>query len=232
MSKAGLLGPGSSSVMREVPVAGARYGGGVLDGSHVRSAARACADLLSAHVDGDWSAAAPEMTMTVAGVVGHAAEGCLWYAIDLSAGGKDLRLIQHSVAPDAAPPDLIAAMTTEAAVLAAVVDAAPPDARGFHPMGLADASGFAAMGCDELLVHTDDAARGLRAGFDPPKELAEAVLRRLFPWAPVDGDPWQLLLWANGRIALGDRPRLERWRWHCAPLDEWDGRAPAGLPAG
>ncbi|MFL6137290.1 MAG: hypothetical protein ACJ74O_05750 [Frankiaceae bacterium] len=52
------------------------------------------------------------------------------------------------------------------------------------------------------------------------------MLRRLFPWVPVDDDPWRLLLWANGRIALDGRPRLARWRSHPAPLDEWDGRAP------
>jgi hypothetical protein len=47
----------------------------------------------------------------------------------------------------------------------------------------------------------------------------------------VDDDPWRLLLWANGRIALGERPRLQRWRWHCAPLSEWDGQPPDTDPA-
>jgi hypothetical protein len=83
------------------------------------------------------------------------------------------------------------------------------------------------MGCDELLVHTYDIGRAL--GFDvrPDRDLAERVLRRLFPWAPDHVDPWVGLLWANGRVPLGDRPRLERWRWHCAPLDEWDGSMPS-----
>jgi hypothetical protein len=50
------------------------------------------------------------------------------------------------------------------------------------------------------------------------------VVRRLFPWAPTDVDPWQALRWACGRTALPDRPRLgPDWWVHCAPLAEWDG---------
>lgn len=103
--------------------------------------------------------------------------------------------------------------------------AAPTSARGFHPMGAADASGFAAMACDELLIHTDDAARGLGATFAPPDDLVEPVLRRLFPWVSPVTEPWPQLRWANGRIALGDRDRLDgsTWAWHCAPLADWDG---------
>jgi hypothetical protein len=99
-------------------------------------------------------------------------------------------------------------------------------------MGMADPSGFAAMACDEMLIHTDDAARGLGLAFSPRHDLAELVLRRLFPWVPVDADPWPLLRWANGRIALGGRARLEGWVWHCAPLDEWNGEPPANLVPG
>jgi hypothetical protein len=109
-----------------------------------------------------------------------------------------------------------------------VVDATPPGTRGWHPFGLADASGFAAMACDELLVHSDDAARGLGVPFAPPDELAEATLRRLFPWAPDGVEPWPGLRWANGRADLPGQPRQVDWRWHCAPLEEWDGLNPAG----
>lgn len=201
----------------------------MLDASHLTAVAGACADFLTAHADADWTVGVPDLDLTVAGVVAHAADGCLWYAIDLSAGGRDLQIVEQRLRPDATSEDLIAAMRTYAAVAAAVVSAAPVTARGFHPAGLADRSGFAAMACDELLIHTDDAGRGLGAAFEPPRELAERVLARLFPWLRVSGDPWQLLRWANGRIALGDRPRLQGWRWHCAPLDEWDGRPPPPL---
>jgi hypothetical protein len=111
-----------------------------------------------------------------------------------------------------------------AAVLAEVARAAPPEARGYHGAGMADAEGFVAMGCEEILIHTADIAQGLGLSFRPPDELTARVLRRLFPWAPTDGDPWAELRWASGRIALPDRPRLgPDWYWHCAPLAEWDG---------
>ena len=110
---------------------------------------------------------------------------------------------------------------------AEVVKAAPPEARGFHQTGFADPSGFAAMGCDEVLIHTDDIARAFGLFFTPPDELCRRVLRRLFPWAPEDGDGWSVLRWANGRMALPGRERLgEDWPWHSAPLSEWDGSMP------
>ena len=197
-----------------------------MDASHIAAASGVCTSFLRAAVEADWSVGVPDLDMTVGGVVAHAAEGCLWYAIDLSAGGQDLQAVEHRVKPDRPPSELVATLDTYAAIVETIVRAAPPDARGFHPMGTADPSGFAAMACDEMLVHTDDAARGLGRRFVPPAELAEAVLRRLFPWVDVEDDPWQLVLWANGRIELDRRPRLTGWRWHCAPLDEWDGTVP------
>ena len=52
--------------------------------------------------------------------------------------------------------------------------------------GMADASGFAALACDEMLVHTADIAAVLGVGFDPPRGVCARVLARLFPWAPHD----------------------------------------------
>lgn len=92
---------------------------------------------------------------------------------------------------------------------------------------MADASGFAALACDELLVHTADIAGTLGASFDPPREVCARVLARLFPWTPHDGDTWAALRWASGRVPLRERPRLSsNWVGHPAPLDEWDGLDP------
>jgi hypothetical protein len=96
---------------------------------------------------------------------------------------------------------------------------------------MSDPSGFAAMGCDEMLVHTADAARGLGLPFTPTPGISEATVRRLFPWAPTGADPWHTLLWANGRADLPGEERQTGWRWHCAPLEEWDGRNPRRPPA-
>jgi len=43
----------------------------------------------------------------------------------------------------------------------------------------------AAMDGDELLVHTDDMARGLELPFTPPEDLVQAALERLFRRAPA-----------------------------------------------
>lgn len=113
-----------------------------------------------------------------------------------------------------------------AAVLARVAEATLPGVRAYHPAGMADAEGFIAMGCDEILVHADDIAQGLGVGWEAPSDLCARVLARLFPWAPTDASPWRALRWANGRTALAGRERLgPDWWWHPAPLDEWDGSA-------
>lgn len=129
--------------------------------------------------------------------------------------------------PDASNADLLDVLEAAAATLAAVARDAPPGARAYHSAGMADTTGFLAMGCDEILVHGWDAVRGFGAEFTPPTELAERVLRRLFPWAPITDPPWEALLWANGRADLPSRKRLgPDWVSHCAPLDEWDGTVP------
>jgi hypothetical protein len=193
------------------------YGEGV-DAGDVAAAVAACRAALGPAVGADWTVPADELDMSVAEVVAHLATVLLWYSADLAAGPEELSTTDVRVRPECPPAALLATVGAHGAVLAAVIAASPPRARGWHPWGIADASGFAAMACDELLVHTDDAARGLGVPFAPDAGLAARTLHRLFPEAPADSDPWATLRWANGRATLGDRPRLVRWRWHCGPL--------------
>lgn len=196
----------------------------------VRRVARECARFLSTSPGDDWSHRIDGMTWTVSEAVAHISGGLLWYSNDLSAGMPELDTMDVRMKDQSSPDDLTRSLVSFANLLACVIDGAADDARGFHPAGTADRSGFAAMGCDEMLIHTDDAARGLGRSFEPSVDLARSTLRRLFPWAPSDLDPWEGLRWANGRVELAGVGRISKWRWHCAPLTEWDGNDPSVRP--
>ncbi|MDP4500984.1 hypothetical protein Q9G87_03335 [Nonomuraea sp. G32] len=198
-----------------------------MDGSLVLQTAAECERFLRSVADRSWAETPiPGMDWTAARAMAHVSDCLLWYATDLAAGEQELSTTEIHVRPESKPDDLITTMTTHATILARIVDATAPGTRGWHPWGLADASGFAAMACDEMLVHTADVGSGVGQSFLPAEKLAAATVRRLFPWAPADTDPWETLLWANGRADLPGQERQVGWRWHCAPLSEWNGTNP------
>jgi hypothetical protein len=122
---------------------------------------------------------------------------------------------------DAGPAGLFQGLEACSGVLAAMLRTSPSTARAYHIFGQSDPEGFAAMAVVETLVHTYDAAEGLGVGWIPPGDLCARVLARLFPHVPADAAaPWPTLLWATGRAALDDRPRLGDWRWYSAPRGE------------
>jgi hypothetical protein len=83
------------------------------------------------------------------------------------------------------------------------------------------------MACQEVLAHTYDACQGLGVPFDAPPEIARRVLARTFPWVELDAAPWQVLLWAMGRIELNGRPRVpDGLPGVRGPLALWDGTPP------
>jgi uncharacterized protein (TIGR03083 family) len=172
-----------------------------------------------------WTAAAGSLRWSCTATLAHMVDCLIWYAASLarrSTAGIEV----PEADPAGDPAVLVDSLRSGGALLATVVSAAGPEDRGWHLFGVADRSGWAAMGADEVLVHGADVAAGLGVCFDPPSAVADHVVRRLFPWAPTDGDPWERLLWANGRAPLGDVPTSRRWRFHCAPLEEWDGTVP------
>lgn len=189
----------------------------MLDGQDVTQVAERCAEFLAGLVDRDWAVLVPGMEWTVARTTAHVSDCLLWYATELTSGPTPLGTVEIDVRPDSPPAELVRTLRSFARVLAAVVDATPADARGWHPSGLPDASGFAGMACDEMLVHTHDAGRGLGVEFEMPADLARKVLARMFPHAPTDRDPARTLLWANGRAPLDELPKLTGWRWHSVP---------------
>jgi len=216
---------------------------GALQPDDVRRAAAGCVETLAPLAGEDWGRFAHGLEWTCRFTLEHTAMALDNYATHLAtrAAGRQLPSPTRGPAsllsaPSAGPfgyytvAQVLKLIEVRAAILAEVAWAAPPEARGWHPYGIADATGFVGMGCVEILVHTWDIARAFGADFQPPADLCRRVVARMFPWAPAEAEPWAALLWATGRLELPSPPtglpaRLgPDWGWLCAPLAEWDGR--------
>ena len=190
-------------------------------------AASVAFDALAPLAGEDWDRPAGTLEWSCRTTLDHVVDALVFYSTQLATRAQERAPSLRAGDPTASVERLLGSVTSGAAVLAEVASAAGPGVRAYHRSGMADAEGFLAMGCDEVLVHASDIAAGLGAGFAPPDELCATVLARLFPWAPHGHGAWETLRWANGRGALGDVAQLgPDWSWHCAPLDEWDGSSP------
>lgn len=161
----------------------------------------------------DWGVPAGDVQWTCRDTAAHVVDDLFSYASQVIAEPPSSYLpVEAVVDPVASNDDLLKVVSMSGRLLAQTVDAAGPSARSWHPYGVSDPDGFAAMGIVEVLVHTYDICRGLGVAWSPPAELCVPVLRRLFPQAPP-GEPATVLLYCCGRTALQDLPRLEPWRW-------------------
>jgi hypothetical protein len=189
----------------------------------VRSAVNAAAGAMRAAGDADWSVAARDLEWSCRRTLVHTISALVWYA-----GNLATQTTEDEGLPDESPTmsitELLRGLEIAGFILASVAEASPADARGYHGAGRADASGFLAMGIDETLVHAYDVCEALGIPFRPPPDVSDRTVRRLFPWAPEHDDPWERLLWCNGRVALPGHERLgPMWGWWCAPLNDWNG---------
>lgn len=196
-----------------------------LEPDHLSQVAGACREALAETSGQDWSVPAGDLDWSCRRTLDHLSDVMLFYAVHLASRATFRLPAPRDGAPARTVPELLEIGMTTAYVLADVARAAPADARGFHPAGMADASGFIAMACTEWLVHTSDILAGLDHDFSAPSTLVSPVLARIFPWAPADiPDRWAVFRYETGRAPVGDRPRRDaNWYWHCAPLSEWDG---------
>ncbi|GAB3228310.1 hypothetical protein GCM10027447_20370 [Glycomyces halotolerans] len=134
--------------------------------------------------------------------------------------GTDGSLLPIEAEPDGGPAAALEVLDAMGGLVAATVRARPASVRAYHTWGVADPEGFAAMAVVETTVHAWDMAQGLGVEVDPPSELCERVLVRLFPDAPTDTPPWATLLWATGRGDLPGHLRFTEWQWQAAPESE------------
>lgn len=196
----------------------------VLVPDDVLTAARICQETLRPALDRDWSVPAGDLEWDCLRTLDHVVDTLFLYSAYLASRAVGRISPPRNGDPSAKPERLLESVGVAAAIFAEVARAAPAGTRAFHPAGMADLTGWIALACEEILLHTDDIAQGLCLSYRPPDDLSSRILARIFPWAPTDIDPRDSLRWAAGRAALPDRERLgPDWYWHCAPLSEWDG---------
>jgi hypothetical protein len=203
-----------------------------MNADDVARAVRLALDTLATAAGNDWHVPARGLEWTCWETVEHMSDDLFAYAAQLGPatpsltshvpfgwqrrreGGPALTVF---VDPADGPPGLLQVFETCGAMLAAMLGAVPPGRRSFHSYGPSDPSGFAAMGVVEVLVHMHDVAAGLGLRWDPPADLCAAALRRLFPSAPAEVEPWPALLWSTGRADLPGRPAPASWTWDGSP---------------
>jgi uncharacterized protein (TIGR03083 family) len=203
-----------------------------MDRADLMTVAEQSEQFLCTALNDDWNTPIPDMEWTVAEAVAHMCESPLWYAFDLSAGETQLDTLTIAGKADSTLSELIATLRATTRVLASVVSTSDPADRGAHPFGLSDASGYIAMACAEILIHTDDAARGLGRSFEGDPDIAVRLLAQLMRLSPEGQPAWDVLRWAHGRMELPDRPRPERWRWYLHPVEAREGAESSSEYAG
>ncbi len=163
--------------------------------------------------DADWSVPAGDVEWSCRQTAAHIADDLFSYASQVLARPVVGYLPVEAVVEERGTNvEVLEVVVMCGDLLRLAVAAAPSEARAWHPCGVSDPDGFAAMGILETLVHGYDIAQGLGVEWLPPDALCAPAVERLFPDAPA-GSPGQVLLHCTGRLPLGDRPRLVEWRW-------------------
>ncbi|MEU4619816.1 maleylpyruvate isomerase N-terminal domain-containing protein [Actinoplanes sp. NPDC023801] len=208
----------------------------MISASDVRTAVSLAAGTLRAAAGQDWRVPAGDLTWSCRETVEHIADDLFAYAGQLAVEGTPSSssvpfgwrrnrpegpALTIYVEETTDNEGLLQVLESSGGLLAAVVAVAPPERRAFHPYGVSDPAGFAAMGVVETLVHMHDVAAGLGLPWSPPEDLCDRSLRRLFRDVAATttclGSRWTTLLWATGRLELPGRPRRENWKWDGTP---------------
>src|SRR5688500_15044744 len=148
-------------------------------------AARLSRTTLEGHLGKDWSVPAGPLDWSCRETVDHVCVALGSYCGRMAVGAREPYPPFRLENPQASIEALVTSVWTGASILAAIVRSTPTDARVYHVMGMADPEGFLAMAIEEMLIHTWDICQGFGEEFTAPEEFAEAVVARIFPWAPT-----------------------------------------------
>ena len=177
--------------------------------------------------DDAWDVMATDLEWTCREAAAHVGDCFLGYAMQLTGNPPSLdnyvKLLEPTPVrdggpmvlvyplPEAGTSGVISMLDATGGVLAAVVEVTAPSVRGYHPAGVSDASGFAAMGIVELILHAFDILSAHEVSFRADDAIARAVLERIFPQAELAANPWDELLRLSGRVP---ETRGTHWRWY------------------
>jgi hypothetical protein len=177
---------------------------------HVDQAVAEMTGVLGPYESADWQCRAGTLDWSCWKTAAHVAHDLLAYAGQLAAQADDAYLPFDLRVRDGAPPrDVLRIVAGCGRLLSDALATAQASTRAWH-WGPTDPSGFAALGVNEMLVHTYDITQGLHIDWSAPESLCRAVLDRLFSDAPA-GDPVEVLLWCTGRVELPGHPRKTSW---------------------
>jgi hypothetical protein len=192
----------------------------------LRAAADDVLDRLAPLPDAAWEHPAHELEWSCRDTAAHLMDDFGFYAMQLS--GRNPPQESYVVLQDPPPwrpgspeilfwPDpatgtdgIVSCLDATAGLLCAVVAVTPPGKRGYHPAGISDASGFAAMGITEAVLHAYDILAAHGVAYEADGGTVVKVLDRLFPKVARTNEPWQDLLQASGRTP---ETRGRTWRW-------------------
>lgn len=177
--------------------------------------------------DDSWDEFAHNLTWTRRDTVSHICDDLLFYALQLSGAHPPQTSYVEYVDPPAwregGPasvlyPDpatgtrgILSCLDAAGGLLSAVVATAPNSHRGYHPAGVSNASGFAAMGIAEVVLHGFDILTAHGVDYQADGAIVARVLDRIFPDAARSLDAWTDLLRATGRHP---ESTTTNWRWN------------------
>ena len=188
----------------------------------LRTAARLCMATLRPALDGDWSALAHGLEWSCRHALDHISDALAYFATNMGAEPPGSPVGSYGQRADAPLKDLLASVEPLADLVAETVSRLPAETVVPHMWGETDPEGILAMGVVEIVVHTWDIGQAVGAHINDPaaNQLAMRSLGRLFPESPDGPAPLDSLLFATGRMALPNRPRLTSWRWRSGPLTD------------
>ena len=182
--------------------------------------------------DDAWEAQAAGLEWTCRDTLAHLLDDFGFYAMQLSGANPPqtdyVELLEPAPWREGSPPivfwpdpatgtrGILSTLDAVGGLLVAVTTTAPPERRGFHPFGLSDRTGFAAMGIVEAAVHAHDILSAHDVRYAADAGICARTLDRLFPYAARTDDPWHDLLAATGRTP---QTRGRTWRWDSTVRD-------------